>query len=273
MNATLLSFSSNSFFSTTASFGNFSLLFSNFCSFSATLLFFRQLSLSFSATPLLGNSHSLFSDFFLFGNSLFLFSNSCSFYGNSLFRQVFSFSATPALFPATPLFSATLTLFQQLLLSFRQLFSSFQQLLLSFRQRPLLPPNIFRNLKYFYSTKDKKRSSLSWSVLIFYSRITCIGFPPTKAPAGTSRCTRVPAETMAPSPIVTPGRIVVFAPIITSSPITTSPRRYSLIKYSWAKIVVLSPMIEFTPNRDSFWKHHVHHHHQSHSGFIAHLNP
>src|SRR5699024_302921 len=74
-----------------------------------------------------------------------------------------------------------------------------------------------------------------------------IGFPPTKAPDGTSLWTSDAADTIALSPILTPGKMVEFAPINTLSPIITSPMRYSSIKYSWAKIVVLYPMMELLP--------------------------
>lgn len=66
-----------------------------------------------------------------------------------------------------------------------------------------------------------------------------MGTPPTPAPAGTSLFTRLMALTTAPSPIVTPGNMVQLAPMVTLAPMCTRPTRYSLIKYLWAKMVVL----------------------------------
>ncbi len=74
-----------------------------------------------------------------------------------------------------------------------------------------------------------------------------MGTPPTRAPGGTSRLTKLIAETTAPSPTVTPGRIVQLAPIVTRSPITTGPRRHSRRRYSCPRIVVLYPMIVSSP--------------------------
>ena len=72
-----------------------------------------------------------------------------------------------------------------------------------------------------------------------FSRITRTGLPAAKAPGGISRLTRDPTPPLPRHRIRTPGRMVVLAPIITESPISTSPTRYSSIRYSWVRIVVL----------------------------------